>query len=1600
MTLWDSMARANKIFGPLPSISPNDTSLQKGLKFGANLDMTSSLPANPGSWNDTVESARNSVVNVAGANPEILAGVLGFYLGGPVGAAAGVGAGLTVRTIDNHTNGGASKLLQAGAKEVRSNYAFVRDVADKNAGMGFLAGLNIALGAVAGGVAGFAVAGPLGVLPGASLGAAAIGGAERRALASDVGKQISKDLNKSAKYASTRQGQEKYNFGNDVVHLAGHITGWETLGDNTKGIGAIISGFANFGLEAGVGPDMAAFKGLGIARTKFITRPITEPIHGFSKVFAGEGEVTRVAERQAQAIDMVKRTVAGEKTAMTPIFDFLQNTDPVTAARRPEFDSEIGQAGIHLFAGASREDLGLLYRVGYGDPTALNELAIKNAAKFAELSRLEDTMTYFEKDGIASFKFDGKTLVASKKFPDNRKLVEAEIDTLRKDVRWLDQALEMDSQLKDRTVSRWAYVEKIRNDFAKVATERKLAQPGVAPLETAVGKIYNTFYQKSPLSVPIRFIDRITDDAPKQLVNFNDPIIATTRLQSSLRQAEKYGATVPELNLKFANEYSRATLEVDKLNVIESYAAEGMRLLGKKYNLPGVLVEEIIQKYNNNHRLVKNEAAIAKDTKKGYMNDPQNPAGPVIGDPQLITQLANGAFLPDWKFVDKAFKEYKDRLGSTSQVPVVRKVIDGVDMAKDGVSWLADEANSMWRTGTLLRTGFPINVVRDSYIRGWGDLVLFDMLKNLGHDTTMALTKAEPTVARVRKLAGAMVNPNKNMKVITQGIKDREMVLESLDKQLKRAKYDPAKPPKKIPDNVLDAVEARKSIVQELAKLRATEANLVSGIKEPRVGSKKIKVNGVEFEGALEGRFGYIFRQKVSMNTDLRRALASTKELAISNEKRLRGNSRSVMPQEEQLHLQEWESILNNEIRFDPLAREILAGKSKRDGVEWLRKKENFNYLDRFTDSLRHAPEVYDRVKTYVDMYVTNPQVAKLILEDKLTILELKKLYPDIQTRPPVFTDAVKDGLGTSEFTRNIRGVTKDAVTWLATKPTSFLANNPYFAAKYEQELQSQIWLANAANRTLTKADKARFESNARAYALKEYREKINSFHRDMNYNGIVNYLMAFFPAVIEQFRAYGRITMENPEFIMKKLKVAALPEQVSTVEEDAFGNKTISVGLPMLGLDARLPLDWFNPDNPTGGNIVSLGPIGTVAFNEFVKQTNLENSVTQMLLPFGVQANSTNAMTFNTARRAGQLFAATFKMNGANQFNKDVDMFNKQLRVEYTKEYGIQPSDKYFASNITPRAERMSFQLAVLRFLSSMFLPLQPRYTTAISAYADILNKYNDKFGDQGEEQFIQDYPEYFLLADRLNDNTSGVRSDATSTELIRKNENVVQQIAASVGEKNISVLGAVFNDDNYAFSSSAQAYLQTKTIPGTNKKYKDVADAFQSSRSSIVSKGWNDFFAVETVVTDALKKAGINPLDKYGSTLISQWQDKYVAAQKTANQMWYNEYQAQSFGGAASRQAATVRALTIAVNNDNMWKDLSKNPRWHVITDYLNYRYEVKAQLDAMGTTIDSKRAAWLQDQVRSKVAQFKLQDTNFAKFYDRYFAKDKFDYVYEGE
>jgi hypothetical protein len=153
--------------------------------------------------------------------------------------------------------------------------------------------------------------------------------------------------------------------------------------------------------------------------------------------------------------------------------------------------------------------------------------------------------------------------------------------------------------------------------------------------------------------------------------------------------------------------------------------------------------------------------------------------------------------------------------------------------------------------------------------------------------------------------------------------------------------------------------------------------------------------------------------------------------------------------------------------------------------------------------------------------------------------------------------------LANSNAYGKFRDTLKDTVAWLSTVPTSRLMYNPYFALKYQQKLQNLVVLANVQGRRLTDADKALFEKSAREFAIGEYRTKLNSFHKDMNYAGIINYILAFFPALIEQYRAYGKIALENPDFIAKAAQVTTLPARVGEVETDAFGTEYLKVALP-----------------------------------------------------------------------------------------------------------------------------------------------------------------------------------------------------------------------------------------------------------------------------------------------------------------------------------------------------------------------------------------------------------------------------------------------------
>ena len=1581
-TQWDKMGSIYK--GTYPQNIPG--AINNRIPFMLAKDAASKVPANAGDWNDSVEDLR-----VKGLD------ILGTVLS-PVAWAFG--------KVDGATDGGFSKLLSAGYKNLRSNYAFTRDVAEKNAALGLLSGAFTVTGAVMGGALGFAVGGPIGAAAGASLGGSLYGTLQRETAQTDYVKKTANFLYRASKFAETDAGQENYNFGRDVVRFTSDVTGWKTLGDTSKGIGAVTSGLLNFGFELTASPDIGLAKGVGAVGRRAIVAPIDEVGTGIVSKRLTAKDSIEAAKRFEADIDKIKRTAAGEVTEYTPVFQFYRENSPAVVAQRPEFRGDIQQIAAHLVAGQSDDVISLVLRIGRYDDAAIKELDNLSASKLAEYTRVDDAIKIAESGGISYVQYKGQLITASGLAPSGLNYLKKELDSLAKEVQWFDDANLVKASMTDRTVGKWSWVERVRNDLAKERAARKFeaSKAGVFKgtrvvddfeRETKLGGVIQSVYQRSPFSVFIRAFDRATDDAPRGTINFNDRLLASDRFRANIRGAVRSGAIKSDEGMKLYNDFITAVDETTKYNLVNTYTTKLAEGLGNKYGISPLLVDQVLKKYDELHRTVLDEVRQAKMDNRGYMIAPN---GDVLKDPQLISQLANGAYLPDPRLWDKAFKAYKDKYGEEASFPI-----------KAGITskFVTDEFLSLWRGFTLLRAGYPVNIIRDSAIRMLGDGALFPALKILGSDVLHSITNTSNTAAKLKSAVGAP-NPVKNLKNIREDIYNRNVAAEALERALVDAGVDLTLPLTKVPAMYQSSVKNLSDLKATLTALRTQEAAIVA--KTPpvkRVSRDSITVQGYDFPAASAGRFGDISMQQLRMKDDIRRALASLREVETGNLRRSRTGSRSITPTEnEQLHLISWEKILKDQLGNDVVARKIMEGATKAEVVRFLRTStEGQNYLARMGDTPGMAKEVYSRVANVIKQFAPSAQLHKEILDGTVSVDSLRRLYPDVNQRPVVLTDLVEDMLGFSTPYQKGKQLLQDSVAWLATAPTTKLMYAPYFAFKYQHKLQKLVHLATIQGKNLTLKDKQEFERLARSYAISEYRNKLNSFHRDMNYTGLVNYAIAFFPAIVEQFRAYGRITLEHPDFLLKAYAIKTLPERVFEVGEDPLSQQQyVEVELPVLGLTGRLPVDWFNPFNPTGSTLIGAGPLVSASWNEYVTRVGgesaIEKKITNWILPFGAQANSVNALLPNTIRRISQAaFAAVGGGGGPSQFNKDVNMFMRQAMADYIDQNDKNPTGIELG-NLVEQSEDRALLMAVLRVVSAFTSPAQPRYVTALQPFADELTRMRTADPINGEEDFIYMNPDLFFLADSLSNSLAGLRSDDTAVSLVKRNPDMLKDLVSIAGEDNISILGAIFNDDDYAFSSKAQAYLESSKIPFINKTFKEYGAPLEGARNSIVNKGWREWTRFMDTLRQEVRDGdpSYNPNRGYGARVVDYYKEQYLAEQAEKNPLWYEEY----IGGGGygnTRQHRLVDSLSYALNDDKMWKDLSQNPRWYAVIQYLNFRYDVNSELNRLGTTIDSNAARFLREDVNEFVDSLKRQSPDFGLFYERYFANDKFDYVYGG-
>lgn len=1617
MSLWDYIGNIQKDMGD--NIKTDVVPAKNGrVPFGVSLDTAKAVPAKTGNTVVQARFAPTRKITNEDVEKARVAAIKGFTWATEMALKYTPLA--VIPKIDEATKGGLSKALMAGAKNVRSNYALIRAAADDDAAKGMLASLNLIVGGLTGAIAGAALGAPaagVGAIPGAIAGAVtgvAAAGAGTRSMAKQ--ETFGKQLKEKAIYAESAVGQEHYNFGRDLTNQLARIKGFKTLGDTSMGIGAVTSGLLNFGFEVSLDPLLKGTSVGGKAVKGALVGGVTPKSQGLVADAIGRATGLRsleLADKLDIDIDTIKKTAAGEKTIYTPLFEFLKTNDVATVRNHPTLrNNDMGDVAASVLAGKSDEEIGLVLRIGRGDRSAIDELEANPnyADTYAELNRYESGITALEEDGMIWFRHNNELMMVGKKYQDGAELIKAEFEVLRKKKDFVERAINLDSWLQtDRTVSQFAWVERMRADKAARGAATKISGKnynnelidGIRQ-ETEFGDIITSVYKNNLFSTPISFVSRLIDDAPHATVNFNEGVQSVTRVRTSLRDAVTRKVIDAKEASQILNDFISAPNEGVKNEIIEKYAETVIRNAAINYGHHEDIAELAVNTYIKNHRLTKKEATQAKEQNRAYMVGKD---GNAIGDPQLITQLANGAYLPDVAIIDKAFKEFGTRPGSITKAG--RSTLYGLKTA-------LDELQSIWRGATLARGGFTGNILRDANFRAWADTSMFSLYSQLGTSTLDSVTNGLNTVKKIASWEKDIISPKRNMKNIRESIDENDKVLKKLEGRLEQEGF--YKKPKKgakpveITPALQRVIESRDAIAATLAELRRQEKAIVDNIPTQVIKKDKISVSGWEFPAARSGQLGEISRQKLNGKEEIRGALASVRELEMESVRRgSYGGKVYHAVDNEAEHLVAWTDMLNNHLRNDPLAIEIMKGDlGKPELMNWLQENAQRSYIDRFgltvveegkpTRRLRRsdAEYIYDRVNFAVNSIAANEQVRKLVLNNQLTAVELKKLYPVVAERPPVSGDVTTNALGTGSLARFLPNLQKDVVQYLATQPTAKLNYNHYFAAKYYEKLETLVMNANERGVIPGAKQKLQYEKIARSYAINEYRSKINAFSKDMNFAGLMNYVIAFFPAVVEQFRAYGRIMIDNPELPIRLAYAAQIPEYIADVQEDAYGNRYIEYTMPYTGLKARFGVEWFNPINPTSGSILSAGPLTTTLANLVAKQTEFaDTKLGAFLLPFGVSTNAMSAYTPNTWRKASEMYNA-WKGDG-EQFNKDVNMISKQYLFDFIEDNDKQPSPSEF-NQIQIRAEKDALAMSVLKFISSLTLPQQPKMRTAISYYQDRFSEAIKLDPINGSENFMKDNPDYFMLADKLTNNLSGINSDETAVALLQRNNFATREMVVNID--NLAALGAVFNDDNYAFSSAADAFLRTQKIPGLDSKYKSSEASLENMKSTIVNKGWTDWFKLIQVVSTEMKKPPYNldPARGYGDVVMQQYKDAFIEQQKTENPMWYDEKINSSGGGDKGRMASVIKAVTIAANTPSMWKDLSQQPRWSAIVEYMNFRYEINDELKRRDVGYDTKSAIDLRNKVTLKVWELRNKDVKFGQFYDRYFDGDDFSVIFD--
>lgn len=754
---------------------------------------------------------------------------------------------------------------------------------------------------------------------------------------------------------------------------------------------------------------------------------------------------------------------------------------------------------------------------------------------------------------------------------------------------------------------------------------------------------------------------------------------------------------------------------------------------------------------------------------------------------------------------------------------------------------------------------------------------------------------------------------------------------------------------------------------------------------------------------------------------------------------RNRTKSHEIISGGERGHLEMWADIINNTLGKSELTAQFMAGKTRDEVVEWLKRdrvgQNVYRRVGQKSKNVKVSPEdiTDDAMHMFEDIIPLlkghQPGLLRdLAYKGEVTPAALERLFPLADDRPQLWNAQIGFALRDNEIRTVWENIVNGAFKAIATQPENKLVRNPAF----RQMLIGNIRMMHhnlvkqlPPGTTPTNIDMYRITHQAHEMTLQAQKKLFYDGDSTSNIAHKFRMMTGFMSAWEDSIFKWGRIIVDNPQVLVQGGKLWNAPNEMSlgaTVNPDTGetvprfhvirpkknDDGTDSAEWEELGpewdlsrmnegaqIEIRLPEDFRKqlPGDPEATwriskgslNLVlqgdkwwlpSVGPLAQIPINELAARHPVAlPEVYKWALPFGVEENTMKAMLPAYARR--QYESAEGIKDPSYAF-----AFATIAQTEFTRA-DLQERNRPTYDEIKERTDA----LFNVRTFVNFFAPFTAQQTSPFQYFIDEYRKMSEqmegKTGPDGrpmnaDDEFYTKYgDDLYLMTMSLSKNNTGLPASKRAWLLSEENRKLI----AEDPEMSRLWLSDLDNGTYDQYVYGAQFFQEFSDHDWMTARERRTP--MQAIEDNEREEGWVEYTQIADYLTGEMEKPGADR--KFLEFSISYW------AKKIADQ---NEVFREDF-----YKTDPNKIPDRIVKMEKMVQDPSISERDEIkaLNRYLNVRRDFIGILDQLKS---ERRPYTLQANENAPIAnawdKFKLQmaesDTRFSRIYWRYLSYDR--------